>query len=252
MKSPSVTLFILAVVISMMYVACSPVIYATTGQNVPMFQAKGEVSVNASISAAVDANETDYVALGLGIQASAAVSSNVAVIGSFSGFKEGLIWETDPASESESYGSGMYGDLGVGLFKFNQANGLIREVFIGCGWGEIRNSYSIDELGGDFLNVRFVKPFIQPTIGISKGNFELAFTPRIALVSSKFNVGLGYAHDRKDKFVLEPGLTFRVGSSYLKFQYQFNYSTYSTEDVELSAYNFYMSGGMCFMFSKHR
>lgn len=225
--------------ISLDLTSCSPVLYSTTGQNVPLFHQKGEVALSYGISTAYNFNAWDDMSLGVNAQAAVAVDSAVALIGGFYWLQEEDVWS----------GSGRYFDLGAGLFKYNPRGHFVGEIFMGAGLGSIKNSSETDE-GKEYFNTRFYKLFLQPSLGMSTKHIELAFTPRIALVNVKVKTNYEYFERVKAKVVYEPGVSFRAGGDQIKFQYQLNYSTLLSGETDyFSVYNLYMSFGVSFLIS---
>ncbi len=92
----------------------------------------------------------------------------------------------------------------------------------------------------DRLDLNYVKPFIQPSIGFTGKWLDIAFTPRIAHVTyTKALIGINdpqmranaerFFKEKKNTLVFEPGVTFRIGYRGLRAQAQFNVSSFSAE-----------------------
>lgn len=198
--------------------SCSPVFYSNVGQNVPLFHKKGEVFLAGGKSASYNRDDATYTE-GLNVMAAAAVDSNRAVLFSFYSLKS--------SSESQDWnGMGNYIELGYGLFERGKLSKLNGEIFVGLGYGAI-NNIGID----DHINLKYLKPFIQPSGGFSTGVLDMAFTPRIGLVQYISNnpsneLSNDFYSKKKSTFVFEPGVTVRLGYRYVKLQYQFTYSTF--------------------------
>jgi hypothetical protein len=204
--------------------SCSPVLYSTVGQNVPLFKEKGEVSMGAGLASADNGT-------GLSVQLSGAVGNHVALLGSFYSLSE------ENADDDAWSGSGSYGEFAVGAFGTLNAQGnLVYEVFGGIGSGKIEN-----ERYESPTNVKFIKPFIQPSIGYTSKWFEAAFTPRIGVVSytdhtftwddptEKLMLERAF-EEAKNTFVFEPGLTIRTGYKGIKLQLQYSYTNFDAWD----------------------
>jgi hypothetical protein len=230
--------------------SCSPVLYSTVGQNVPLFKEKGEVSMSASYASA---NNGD----GLSLQASGAVGNHVAVIGSFYTLSE-------EHNDNDGWrGKGSYGEIGAGAFgTLNPAGNLVYEAFAGVGSGSIKNARYENT-----VDVKFFKPFIQPSIGYTSKWFEAAFTPRLGVVSYTSHTFVWSGAEpneaefleanferEKTTFVFEPGLTFRTGYKGIKLQIQYNYTTFSPwedDEGDMPAVNAdFFSIGVHYMISK--
>src|SRR5688572_28965092 len=90
--------------------SCSPVLYSTVGQNVPLFKEKGEVSMGAGFASANNGS-------GVSVQLAGAVSNRVALFGSFYSLSE------DNADDHGWSGDGAYGEFAVGTFGALNAQG---------------------------------------------------------------------------------------------------------------------------------
>jgi hypothetical protein len=200
--------------------SCSPVLYSTTGQNVPLFRKKGEVVINAGFFGIEDKDLSSYYDSenGFNAQFAAAIDSSVAIISSLYTLKAG--------SDSEWEIKGSYFEAGVGIFKHGEVSKLTGEIFAGI--GSMKNSYDLENIDANYL-----KFFIQPSGGFSSKVLDMAFTPRMGLVNyTKHNSNVeeplvdDYFSEKKTTFVFEPGVTIRMGYKNVKLQYQFNYSTF--------------------------
>jgi len=215
-------LIMLSMAIAMGISSCSPVLYSTTGQNVPLFRKKEEVAINAGYFGIEDKDLSSYYDSegGFNAQFAAAVDSSVAIISSLYTLKAG--------SDSEWKIKGSYFEAGVGLFKHGEVSKLTGELFAGIGFGSMKNSYDFKNIDANYL-----KFFIQPSGGFSSKVLDMAFTPRIGLVTyTKYNNNVeeplvdDFFSEKKTTFVFEPGITIRMGYKNVKLQYQFNYSTF--------------------------
>jgi len=196
--------------------ACSPILYSTVGQNVPLFREKGEVALNAGL--AVSGNSNYFGTTGINVQLAVAPTNSLAVISSFYSLKE-----------SDGTGKGNYFELGIGKFKYNPKSNLTGEIFFGAGLGSIKSSPDGYQISSDFLKV-----FIQPSGGFTSKVFDIAFTPRVGVVNFLSHKNEGneqeinqFFSDKKTTVVFEPGITLRLGFKNVKLQYQYNYSTFN-------------------------
>lgn len=226
--------------------SCSPVVYSTIGQNVPLLRNKGEFSINASAASSDDGE-------GGGFQFAAAPDSNFAIITSFYSLKN--------ETSDEWQGRGSYFELGAGRFGHMDPKNkiFIAEIFLGIGYGGIRNS---DQNSSSRLDVRFIKPFIQPSIGISGTWYDVALTPRVAWVSYTSQLvsvddpelrtqAEQFFDDKKNTIVFEPGFTLRLGYKSIRGQLQYNASTFSyRENSDVNINNQFLSMGIHWLISK--
>lgn len=231
---------------------CVPVLYTGVGQNVPLFEKKGEVALSAGYSEAMGEDydvvfSSEYVE-GFHAQAAAAVGNHTAIISSLYSLKGDGDWS----------GKGSYFELGIGRFTHNETKNLAGEIFMGVGFGSLNNSYD-----GSQVNVKYVKPFIQPSGGYTSRYFDLAFTPRIGLVcyTSKsvnlFDAGQINSFDdfwaeKRNTLVFEPGVTARVGVKNVKFQVQYSHTSFNAsygDEGYSPVYKNYLSLGLFILIS---
>lgn len=201
---------------------CSPVPYANVGLNVPMLKQKGEVNLNASYGTTEDAE-------GFALQTAAAVDSSLSIIASLYIMKN--------LAHTDWEGKGSYFEFGAGKFGNVSANGkFIYDAHLGLGFGSIRN-----ESGNSSLDVKFIKPFLQGSIGFNHKIIDVALTSRFAVVNFTDNTfrfddvtysaeATEFFRDNKTKFVFEPGVTVRVGYEAIRLSLQFCTSTFTVEE----------------------
>lgn len=230
--------------------SCGPVLYSNVGQNVPLLQEKGEFTGQLSYSSSNGA----WVANGVGLQGAYAISDKVGLISSFYSLKgaedQGDEWE----------GKGSYFELGVGLFGGNPEKKLSYEAYAGLGTGSIQNSSNVNF--GTSLNLKYLKPFIQPSIGFTTKYFDMALTPRISylnvtsgddlqLVLDGVPINSGeFVDEINHKVMFEPGILIRGGFPQAKLEIQYNISTLKepSEDYFLLN-NEFVSIGLRFLIS---
>lgn len=201
---------------------CSPVPYANVGLNVPMLKEKGEVNLNASYGNTDDAE-------GIALQAAAAVDSSLSIMASFYLLKN--------VSNSDWEGRGNYFEFGAGKFGKVSENGkFIYDAHLGLGFAGIKN-----ESGNSSLDVNFIKPFLQGSIGFNHKIIDVALTSRFAVVNFtdytfRFDdvtysaEATEFFKENKRKFVFEPGITVRVGYEAIRLSIQFCTSTFTVEE----------------------
>lgn len=199
--------------------SCSPKLYGPQGQTVPLIDDKGQIYAAGGL---VDVPGES--AAGFHLNAAASVSEKVAITAS--GYFVQSVDEWDVSASVVEFGGGTFKRLGDSRW--------LSEAYMGVGFGSFKN----EQIGTtDFINVNFTKWYLQPSIGWGSDYFQMAFTPRLALVnygdpSSRFTE----ADDRREAdtffdeqgttLVLEPGITVRAGSKTVKFQVQYVYSTF--------------------------
>jgi len=223
MKTSTVSMLITLAILLISLQSCVPVLYSNVGHNVPLFHEKGEISLSAQYCSAINDDGAIWgeSASGIGGQFAIAAGQSTAISSSFYSLK------------GDQDNGGNYFEIAIGKFKYDETKRLIGEIFMGTGFGSIENS--LEE--GD-LNIKYVKPFVQPSGGFCTKNFELAFTPRIAFVSytSKHSTLtdptyqsnlIDFWSERKNTLVFEPGFTFRIGIKNIKAQFQYSISTFN-------------------------
>jgi hypothetical protein len=244
---------VLALIFSnMLFISCGPVLYSNVGQNVPLLQEKGEFSGQISLSESFGG----WDASGVGLQGGYAISEKVAAIGSFYSMKG-----DDINDDNEWRGNGAYFELGAGFFGGNPEKKFIYEAYAGVGAGSIKNVNLTNP--GDFINVKYLKPFIQPTVAFSTKYFDLALTPRIAYLTYttqddyNFDVDLEQLNPQEffDKnsntLVFEPGIMIRGGFPGAKLELQYNYSTLNGPSENFPVINSsFLSIGLRFLISE--
>ena len=214
---------ITALLLGMLLYSCAPALYTNVGQNVPLLKKKGEFAVSAGKGSTGNDHGS---AEGFNTQAALAVGKSTAIISSFYSMK---------SSGDDIEGKGNYFEIGVGKFKGNDETKFIAEIFGGTGFGSIQNS-----MGSDKINLKYVKPFIQPSCGFSTKVIDIAVTARIGLVSytsKSENISDpqqqqtfgNFWSENKNSFVFEPGVTFRIGYQNIKLQLQYAHTSLKYE-----------------------
>ena len=215
------TLNFLFGVSALLLYSCSPNVYSTSGQNVPMFKAKGEVSANVNF---IYSDKVDKI-VGAQAQGAYAISDKLAASFNVTALKQLKV------PDSFWSGQGFYHEIAGGTYGTLAKKLITYEVFGGLGSGYMRSQNP--ERPFEVLNTNIFKPYIQPSIGISSTYLELAITPRVAYVRYKmsgYNVIAGSETisplNSVGSLVFEPGVTLRTGFKGTKFQIQYNYSTF--------------------------
>lgn len=241
MKTNHILSILLLLSIAVFYSSCHPVLYSSVGQNVPMLQQKGEAALHVGYSESYGegsyiANETD--GKGLAIQTAYAIDSSLALMGSFYSMKN----LSSPGPE-DWISKGSYGEIGFGKFGGNKNHLISYEAFAGLGYGSIANT-----LGSEHVDVKFWKPFVQPSIGYTTKYFDAIATLRMGLVSySSESYSLTdptyqqdtqtYFDQNKTTFVFEPGITLRGGFENFKIQVQYAYTSFEADNKDIAPVN---------------
>ena len=246
------TYAIFATIIAIMQTGCGPVLYTNVGQNVPMFIEKDEFSFTGSYAAAGSNGMREGT--GLGLSAAYSFSDKWAGITSFYSINFG-----EDKDDPEFRKRGTYFELGGGRYGSFASGRVGWEVFGGLGFCGIRN-----EDGTERINVGFIKPFVQPSIGYLSPYFDLIFTPRVAMVGyTKKDIrttDVQYRRMANDFFeqhgtslVFEPGITVRAGYKNTKVFLQTNYSTFKNEfEGNTVAANNFVNVGVNLLFSNNK
>lgn len=199
--------------------SCSWIYYVPNKQNVTLFKQKNEFEANLALA-------TGEQYAGLEMQAAYSITNHIAIQGNyFSWFaidnSFGFIAEAAP---------GYFTSLGD---KF------VFETYAGIGRGH--SFYPLGEIipsETNVLEVQFDRYFIQPGIGFTTNNFDIAFSTRFCVVD--YFGKKPYAWTANDDFTeisaeqlnqfytLDPALTIRLGFRNVKFQFQTLY-VYSIE-----------------------
>lgn len=222
--------------------SCSPVLYGTQGQNVPLLQSEKDVHLSGGVSA-TDESEGQFV------QGAIAITERMGIMGSYYTFKkDGGGWNA----------RAEYSEFAVGRIIPMESSKWLVEVYAGMGYASIENFHE-----GDYIDVKYSKFFIQPSLGYVGRWWELALTSRIAhvkygnhsyqFVSSSDQLSAERFFEAKDRsLVLEPGITLRVGPPYLKLQLQYVSTSFQYEDemLDLVDENF-LSVGLAFNWRKY-
>ena len=243
MKPNTLNLFFAMASLMMSVSSCSPGLYSTVGQNVPLLKQKGEVSISAGRS---EAESKGDVITGFNVQAAIAIDSGLAVMASAYSMNGSGEWS----------GKGSFVEVGIGKFAFGKISGkVVREIFLGAGLGNVKNWND-----RQYIDARFLKPFIQPSIGFTSRYFDAALTTRLAVVSYLSHSQLldsenkrlvaDFFKAKKNTFVFEPGITLRAGFKNIKVQLQSMYSTFNHESDNFDpVYDWYYGMNIYFIFS---
>lgn len=234
------------------FASCTPVMYTPTAYQAPLFEEKGEVAITAGYHG-IEEGDGD----GLNLQVATAVNNHLAVTATLNYFKDVYRNET---STDYWQSTGTYLEAGIGKFGFIADSPLFKyEVYGGLGYGRSNN-----RLNSDRISSAYLKPFIQPNIGISGKHIELAVSTRVALVSfgtpdyqtsnAEYSERIqNFFDDKNSSLVFEPGITLRGGLRDLKAQIQYSYSTFRYRETSGEYFGYsdnYVSLGLFWMISE--
>jgi hypothetical protein len=211
------------IVLGTVFTGCKPNAYLPNTIHTPLLKEKGEVRATINLS---------------NLQLAYAITDHIGVManGQYSTMSQST---TSGNIVDEDISKQMLGEIGVGYFK-PLGEYAVFEVYGGGGYGNVSiNTKSTGLVTGDFertFTAPVSKIFIQPSIGLTNETFDIAFTPRLT--------GMNYGERKLDGFptnefdrdnilvsdglyslkgmhmFFEPGVTFRVGIKWVKFQIQ--------------------------------
>ncbi len=191
--------------------SCAPA-YVPNVLNVPLFSKKGEIQLAVNTGTA-----------GFDPQVAYAITDHVGVMlnGSFS---------DRTFQESNDYHRHNFLEFGTGYYTKLEENIRV-EVFVGAGNGNVVT------VNNTTINANLTRFFIQPSIGYSSNYFDFSFTTRLAAVNVKTG-SIGNTN-----LFIEPVLTTKFGSKYVKGMLQFGLSL-PTKSPEFNFLPFMLSVGL--------
>ncbi len=220
-------LLLLSIFCAMFFItSCSHTYYNANTHNVPLFEEKNEFRISM----------TDISNIGgeFEFQGAYALTDNIGIAGNCY-FTPGV----------------HYFDISSGMYKPLNSN-YIFETYVGAGLYNQSHTYTTAEYysGLNLIlpvnvgtsNLKAVRSFIQPSIGLKTEYVDIAFSPRFTSfyvfdVKNNINVELdsgNYAEkessilngisNHKSYFFFDPAITLRVGWKYIKFQAQYSYN----------------------------
>jgi len=183
-----------------------------------LFRAKNEFKGNIGVSPSSSNVDLSY-----------SISDNFMITAGANGFyhKESSVGN---AVYEESKGYSF--TVAPGFYKYFGKQGVF-EVLLGYGY----NYTDSEDMEGNFH-----KAFIQPSIGLSKPYFELAFTPRFSTLIIDQNNFLDKRKSQYDMFI-EPIGTIRAGGQHVKITTQIGFSIPTTK-TNYQVTPFYMNFGI--------
>lgn len=215
--------------------SCTHRYYMPNIQNVPLFKEKNEVRVMAALSTGEDVGAFE-------IQTAYSITNKFAVMGNFMAAS---------GSSSRYSAEGTYGDVAFGYYK-SLNKYFVFETYGGLGISNQKHKYTFNTNNGGMgtsnqysnynnyyyytypstpsstytSNIRFMKAFIQPSIGLSLNAFDFILSSRLGYVSfyDINNPGrlqeVRDIEENRDMLLFEPGATIRLGWKVLKLQAQ--------------------------------
>ena len=229
--------------------SCKPNAYLPNTIHTPLLKEKGEIRATVNFS---------------NVQLAYAVTDKIGIManGQFSTLSQTTTNVTSTGDLiEEDITKQTLGEIGVGYFKPIGTNGVF-EVYGGGGYGNVNINSSSTFPGsvGNYqrtLTTLATKFFLQPSIGLTNEIFDLAFTPRLTGMMYDNRTLDGYPIDELDivkileddglntltglHMFFEPGVTFRVGYKWIKFQTQIFYvAQISGEDISYIPLQFHI------------
>ncbi len=210
------------VILSFLLFSCS--IYTPSTITTPLFTEKGQVLIGGTAGA--DGN----------LHAAYSLSNHISVMGKSSAYSLGQ--QRRSAYDVIIKGNGTQNELALGYFN-KAKNGTIWEIFGGYGKIEAKTNVGYILNPQEISNFKNVYPkyeikannfYIQPSFGKSNKNVEFSFNCRIGNLHFQKPISevpdsilvVKNLIDLKNNFaLLEPAITLRLGTKYVKFQLQY-------------------------------
>lgn len=216
------------------------VAYIPSMHNVPLLKKEGNIVVHLT-----PAN----------VQGAYAVTNNIGLM--VNGQWGGTKWE-ESNSGAEFYTSKRrFAEAGIGYYSFREDNKSF-EVFGGGGIGSISFNYNMDNVDPSKYSAMARKLFIQPSVGISKENFDIAFAVKavnlqfydvsiLNYTETELKYKKLYQLDAKPFLFVEPSFTARAGFKNVKAHFQYLYSSkLSGGDINYLGYYIFLGLSLSF------
>lgn len=239
MKKNNLLLFYISILgISTFISSCSPKFYAPTTAITPLFREKGEAQFSGHIGTG------DVIDRSLQVQAACAIDSHLAIFGTFYTAQSNY-HNNEPISVNAGKGSQI--ELAVGYFAPISSK-VSYEIYGGFARGNVTNDYQKRYTSNTSGNKWFpqsisnncFKSFVQGNIGYRSKYFDAVFNMRLGylkiggITETLPTIDTGYVgtpieavekiKSNPNSFLIEPGLTLRVGYEPLKLQFHFGQS----------------------------
>lgn len=238
--------------------SCTHYYYMPNIQNVPLFKEKNEFRILGALSTG------EYIEA-VEVQSAYSITNKFAVMGNF-------MSASGSYSSSSNSGSGSHGEVGFGYYKsLNKC--FVFETYGGLGISSQHHNYSIKNYNGGSgapnynynntpsvvsstytSNLKYMKAFIQPSIGLSLNAFDFILSSRIGYLSfyDINNPGrmqeVRDIEETRDMFLFEPGATIRLGWKFVKVQAQATVQLNNKENL-INTEQLALSIGLYFSFA---
>jgi len=231
-------IIILFISIIFLVSACN-VAYIPSMHNVPLLKKEGDIAVHLT-----PAN----------VQGAYAVTENIGVM--VNGQWGGSSWDENSSGDIEYKSRRKFAEAGIGYYSFKDEEKSF-EVYGGGGIGSLslNNNWGSDP---QKVNAMATKFFIQPSVGISKEYFDLAFA--VKAVNLKFYdvhsenysdddlIAKKLFHiDTEPLLFIEPSFTARAGVKNIKAHFQYLYSS-KISGPEINYMGYYIFLGLSVYF----
>jgi hypothetical protein len=232
--------FVLIILLFLIIQSCAPV-YVPNVRNAPLFSKSGEFQGSVQLGTS-----------GVDLQSAVAVSNHIGLMGNFSYANRNNNrnnTNTGTTTYDDDYHRHRFYEGGIGYFYNDET--LCYEVYAGYGQGQ-GSSNDNGFLGTQTLDAtgKFVRYFLQPSLGFNKKNIHLAFTTRFSVVNyTEFSNSLGVKVMKDDpKLFLEPAFTakFNFIERRLFAILQVGFNSGMSEDVYFDYPFFHFSTGLGF------
>lgn len=221
---------IFALFCALIFGGCAHFYYLPDNPNVPLFTEKYEFRGSLSAGGGAVSSGTD-------IQAAMSVTNHLAVMADFMTSKY-----YSAHKEDKNTIRGNYFDVAAGYFKpFNDH--LVFELYGGFGSSSQHHEYYAwpDNIYRGKSDLKYVKTFLQPSIGATFNVFDVAFSSGLSSVNfnkidysvdetSMYHEELSQLENNRKHFLIEPAITVRAGWKSFKMQFQYIISTNLTHN----------------------
>ncbi|MCB0496230.1 MAG: hypothetical protein KDC79_08840 [Cyclobacteriaceae bacterium] len=220
----------------LLFFSCSPIYYAPSAHNVPIFTEKnqGNFSIGSSVLISSEAYDSP-AALGLEGQTAYSFSNHFAAQANFmllrgESFYKGLINKNN------------YMEVAIGYFLPIGQN-FVFEVYSGVGNGFVKNN--IGDSTAYIIKTQFSKPYLQPSIGFHKKHFFTSIDFRIGHLNyhnTDHNIPISnldefYINVLNDKYwLVEPCLSLGMNLKKVQLKWQW-YMSYNMDNKFLPQYD---------------
>lgn len=219
--------------------ACSPIYYSANTQNVPLLSGNKDLSVNV-------AGNDDR----LEVQAAYAVDEHVGVM-----LNNGFYFPRK--ADNGDGGSGQFFEGGVGYFH-SLGNNMIWELYGLTGYGHVQNSFPSTRDNHPnttgTIDANIFRYGVQPALGYRTKYFEGAVSARLAGMNYSGVSGsmvydstdqVNYLRTNRNHFLVEPAITLRTGTDFLKLQFQVG-TSFNVTDPDFRQDKEYATLGLIF------